>query len=80
MEWERRVETAYTSDEMVFKATNRFLGGVGAVDVRGHELKGDVVSSEKLFKRVRTLVVEDLEGWFQPAFGEVAVQGGCCSD
>ena len=60
-EWEGRVDGGETSDEMVLESTDRAFGFVGAMNVWGSELDGDVRAMEGGDEVGRDFVIKNVE-------------------
>lgn len=50
MEWERRIRTAQTCDEVVLPGADGLFGSISAMNVRWDELKVDAFGVHELFE------------------------------
>ena len=74
MHGETGIDAAETGDEIILKCGNRFLCGVGAVDMRREELKSDIICCEKIIYIGRAFIVHDVHFWLESSDFEVVVK------
>jgi hypothetical protein len=83
VEWEFRVGTAESSNEVVFECTNGTFSGVAAVNVGGNELVINLFRLHEFFEHRRGFIVKTLHFWFEARLAQsrmanfVCLKDGC---